>query len=461
MGAKLREKNGFYWLVVHHKGRRRWKKLGTDKRTAMKAVHKANAKLALGEFSMSGEGDQTVKDALEQWHKDYRPTFSASFAQTADINIKRHLVPFFGSMRLADVDERALLRFIDSKTVGVKKPLKASTLLNILSVLRRVMALAVERGDIQKNPCQNLGRLLRKVERQLSDEVGQVNSWSREEVATLLEIARKTEPRFYPLLAFLLSTGCRKGEALGVKWTDVDFTEGRIHVRRALVRGQLGTPKSGKARFVVLSPSLAETLSELLAERRRDTLSGRWSEVPELVFCSQAGGPLEERNVTRSWDRLRRKAQKKGVRPLRLHDARHTYASLALASGKSVRWVAAQLGHANPELTLRVYAHALREEETDLSFLDFSASGSTKRHPRGTEAKRAPRTKAPPRASARGGFGSLEHETGFASQRCWRLARRARLGRKPATVTRACFACSCPPYSRPPHRRPLPPTLAA
>jgi integrase len=67
---------------------------------------------------------------------------------------------------------------------------------------------------------------------------------------------------------------------------------------------------------------------------------------------------------------------------MRLHDARHTYASLALASGKSVRWVASQLGHANPELTLRVYAHALREEETDLSFLDF---GDTKRHPDGTK----------------------------------------------------------------------------
>jgi hypothetical protein len=59
----------------------------------------------------------------------------------------------------------------------------------------------------------------------------------------------------------------------------------------------------------------------------------------------------------------------------------HAFASLALHAGRSIRWVADQLGHANPELTLRVYAHALREEETDLGFLDF---GGTKRHPRGT-----------------------------------------------------------------------------
>ena len=72
--------------------------------------------------------------------------------------------------------------------------------------------------------------------------------------------------------------------------------------------------------------------------------------------------------------------------------------------------MASQLGHANPELTLRVYAHALREEEADLSFLEF---GSTKRHPRGTKAKAATKTETPPRATARGGFGNVEHETGF------------------------------------------------
>ncbi len=151
-------------------------------------------------------------------------------------------------------------------------------------------------------------------------------------------------------------------------------------------------------------------LTDLLSERRRACLKGRWTDVPELVFCSETGGPLDERNVTRAWHRVRRKAQKQGVRPLRLHDARHTYASLALASGKSVRWVASQLGHANPELTLRVYAHAMREEETDLSFLDF---GGTRRHPRGTKRVASVGTRKPRRATPRRGSRKMEHETGL------------------------------------------------
>jgi len=109
-------------------------------------------------------------------------------------------------------------------------------------------------------------------------------------------------------------------------------------------------------------------------------------------------------------DRLRRRAAKHDVRPLKLHCARHTYASFALAAGKSVRWVASQLGHSNPELTLRVYAHALREEEQDLGFLDF---GGTKRHPDGTSRSSVAGTRKPLRATPRRGSRNLEHETGL------------------------------------------------
>ena len=172
----------------------------------------------------------------------------------------------------------------------------------------------------------------------------------------------------------------------------------------------LGTPKSGRARFVVMSDQLDRVLRDLLEPRQQATLRGQWKEPPPFVFCSETGGLLDERNVSRSWNRLRRKAQKEGVRPLRLHDARHTFASLALASHKSIPWVAGQLGHASPEITLRAYAHALKEEETDLLFLDF---GDTKRHPRGTPAVGASQRTKPPRLTTRRGFESLEHETRF------------------------------------------------
>ena len=90
------------------------------------------------------------------------------------------------------------------------------------------------------------------------------------------------------------------------------------------------------------------------------------------VFCSEAGTAPEPRNLERVWFRVRRRAHKEGVRPLKLHCTRHTWATMALDAGRSVRWVADALGHADPALTLRVYAHAMHDEERDLSFAEFS-----------------------------------------------------------------------------------------
>ena len=126
-----------------------------------------------------------------------------------------------------------------------------------------------------------------------------------------------------------------------------------------------------------MSPGLGAALESLLALRRREALQRGWPSVPEWVFCSETGTALDGGNLSRAWYRLRRRAQTEGVLPLKLHSARHTWATHALQAGKSIRWVADQLGHADPALTLRVYAHAIREDESDVSFADFDAPNGT------------------------------------------------------------------------------------
>ncbi len=111
--------------------------------------------------------------------------------------------------------------------------------------------------------------------------------------------------------------------------------------------------------------------------------------------------------------RLRRRAQKHGIRPFKLHCTRHTWASMALASGKSVRWVADQLGHASPMLTLQTYAHAMPEEEADLGFADFGESNSPGRPYTAPLLDEGPSNENAPDANRRGRYGILEHETGL------------------------------------------------
>jgi hypothetical protein len=111
---------------------------------------------------------------------------------------------------------------------------------------------------------------------------------------------------------------------------------------------------------------------------------------------------------------IRRRAQKHGVRPLKLHTARHTFASLALHAGRSIRWVAEQLGHANPELTLRVYAHALPVSEDDLAFADFGTPESvTKRRYASPGLKTDATNENAPGITDRGRYEIRERETGI------------------------------------------------
>jgi integrase len=156
-----------------------------------------------------------------------------------------------------------------------------------------------------------------------------------------------------------------------LQWSDIDFDRGQISIRHSITGARLSTPKSGRPRTVGMTDSLAEDLFDLLAWRRREQLHRGWPEVPSWVFCSEAGTPPDPSNVERAWRRVRRRAQKKGVRPLKLHCARHTWATFALNAGLNIRWVADQLGHSDPALTLRVYAHAMRSDEVDLSFAEF------------------------------------------------------------------------------------------
>jgi integrase len=371
MAAKVVWYREAWWVrtrwTAGAKANKKDRRVGTtkaDKRLAEEIAKKINAALALGTFQPDSEREKPLPCDVElrRWHTTYAPTFKPSFEAESDRTIRNHLVPFFGSRDLREIREEDLLRFIGAK---LDDGLAPRTIETHLSVLRRVLSLAYLEGHLPRNPASRLGELMRRVEKSAATEAGVVDSWNRDEIETLLRVAREHE--------------LRRGELLGLQWSDVDFDRYRIHVRRAWVKGAMTSPKSGRGRYIAMAPGVGSLLLDLLATRRREALSRGWPDVPEFVFPGETGKPLDENNIERTWRWLRRRAQKKGVRPLELHCTRHTWASFALSSGKSVRWVADQLGHASPMLTLKTYAHAIREEEADLSFADFEVREGSER----------------------------------------------------------------------------------
>jgi integrase len=171
-----------------------------------------------------------------------------------------------------------------------------------------------------------------------------------EEIDAVLQVAT---PAYRNVLATAVFTGLRQSELLGLTWADVDLDAGIVRVRRQLDRGGGGysEPKTPRAkRDVVLMPSLVTVL-------REHKLASVYSGPADPVFATRTGRPLYYRNLIRA---LRLALAKAGLesdgRPrLRFHDLRHTYASLLIAQGLNIAFIANQLGHASPAFTLHVY----------------------------------------------------------------------------------------------------------
>jgi integrase len=151
--------------------------------------------------------------------------------------------------------------------------------------------------------------------------------------------------------------GLRLGELLGLQWGDVDFHGRFVEVRRNLVAGRITTPKSGRSRRVDMSAQLAETLRTLLTSRKAETLRKGWPQVPDWVFCNEEGGPLDGDNLRHRV--FYKTLARAGLRRVRFHDLRHSFASLLLQQGESPAYVKEQMGHSSIQVTVDIYGHLI------------------------------------------------------------------------------------------------------
>jgi integrase len=149
----------------------------------------------------------------------------------------------------------------------------------------------------------------------------------------------------------------RLGEAQALKWEDIDFHGSFIEVRRNLRNGRLGTPKSGKGRRVDMSRQLKETLLALLEARKEEAWRKGWEAVPEWVFCGDDGNPLPASSLHHIvfYPALHRAR----LRRIRIHDLRHTFASLLIQQGESLAYIRDQLGHHSIKITVDTYGHLI------------------------------------------------------------------------------------------------------
>ena len=228
-----------------------------------------------------------------------------------------------------------------------KKPkgLAPKTVRNIHQMIGSAYNLAIEQHLVTKNPTQ--GCALPKVEHK------EMKTLTADQLSAFFQEAR--DSGVYELYYLDLATGLRRGELLGLKWTDVDLDRGVLKIQRAISRQNgkvVEAPLKTKNAYRTL-PLSADAI-DVLVQQRRKTGNSEW------VFPSPAGGPMSPDSVLHMLQRVLKRA---GLPRIRFHDLRHTFATLALQNRVDVKTVSSMLGHYSAGFTLDTYAHVTTDAQ--------------------------------------------------------------------------------------------------
>lgn len=317
------------------------------------ALVEALAAAQRGEWVDNGRTDQPLSVFLSEWldgKRKLRHSTRTSYRQ----HIDNHLAPLVGSVKLTQLRpahiDKMLTKLIEGDQRKGREPVSVATARRVFSTLRVALTAAVRQRRITYNPCSAV---------ELPPEPKQVMpTWTAEQVGAFLRAT--ADDRLVVLYRLALLRGLRRGELCGLRWTDLDLSAGTLRVAQAVTEVgtsiQFGPPKTKTgARVISLD---AGTVAALRAHRKVQNAERlAWAGAYEdrgLVFAQPTGEPERPSRVSR-W--FQQRAAAAGVPVIRLHDARHTAASLALRNGASMKEVQELLGHSTYVLTADTYSH--------------------------------------------------------------------------------------------------------
>ena len=356
-------KSGTWWFIVDlppgGDGRRR-----QAKRRGFRT--KAEAQAALDELRVSGRRGTYVAPArqsfgaflTEDWLPAIRATIEPSTHESYTRYLARHVIPRIGAVPLQQLDAGILNRLyadlldhgrLDGKPGG----LSPRTVRYIHTIIGRSLREAVAWDRVVRNVAQAA-----QPPGAAQAQAPEMRTWDGPTLARFL--AHVQDDRHYQAWLFLATTGCRRGEALGLRWSDVDLDAGKVVLRHTVtsiayeVRMAPRT-KSGKPRSVELDRATVAAVRAVRARQAQERLLLGSAYIDhDLVFAGSDGRPVHPELFSMAFSR--RVARYKLPR-IRLHDLRHTWATLALSAGVDVKIVSERLGHASAKITWDIYQH--------------------------------------------------------------------------------------------------------
>ena len=337
-------------------------------RKAREALNEMLVKLQHNEYTAPTK--ETVAEFARRWLPSVKARIRpATYAQYETL-AEKHIIPALGGTKLQNLTTAQLNAFYADlldhgrrnlrrarsaapDEIPINRGLSARTVGHVHGVIRAALNDAVRWQDLGRNPA--LQASPPKKQR------AEMRTWTAEQARMFLDSVRSD--RLYAAYALALTTGLRRGELLGLAWRDVDLEVGWLNVRQTVIsvnfKVQLSTPKTASGRRSV---GLDSGTVELLREHRLRQLKERHDlglaaqQPDDLVFATVEGAPLHPGLFTDTFDRRVKAA---GVPRIRLHDLRHTAATLLLSAGVHPKVVQERLGHSSVSITLDLYSHSI------------------------------------------------------------------------------------------------------
>lgn len=348
--------------ITWHKGTGRWmaQVMADGKRLtayAPKGASKEDAARLLTELRHKRDVGLTVDSRrlsvaqyLPNWlEHGAKPTVSVRTYEGCEKDVRLHLTPRLGKIQLKRLMPEHIQRWQnDMLAAGYS----ANSVARIRVTLSVALRQAERWGLIERNPVRLVSLPKVKHYEPKFLDIDQAKAY----------LAAAAGHRMEALFTVALAIGLRQGEALGLRWQDIDMNGGLVRVRKSLHRSagrrELGEVKTASGRRdIPLPPIAVATLRSHRARQLADRLQsgGEWKDL-DFVFATRIGTPLDARNVIRWHHKIRAAA---GFPDLRMHDLRHSCATLLLAQGVDLKTIQTILGHSSIVVTANLYAHVL------------------------------------------------------------------------------------------------------
>ena len=318
------------------------------------------------------EEDRTFHEFASEWFEAMRNEgLARNTLLDYEWQLTHHLLPFFARHSLSEITIAEVDRYRQLKVREGR--LSATSINKTIARLAQILDVGVERELLDRNPARGTRRRLkqRKPARTTLDRADQIEAVisAARELDREARVDRQAIPRA-ALLSTLVFAGVRIGEALSLRWADVDLAAGRMRIRDAKT--------DAGVRQIDLLPVLREELSVLKA-------ATRYPASDDFVFptetgCQQNASNIRTRVLALSLKRANEGLAARGLVPLpeglTPHSMRRTFISLRLALGEDVPYVMAQVGHVDPKVTLSIYAQVMFRGEGERERLEALVNGS-------------------------------------------------------------------------------------